>query len=118
MATDPSFIEYVLDQADLGDRMTHRKMFGEYGFYLDGKFIGVACDGCFFIKPTDALSELDVKLPERPPYNGAKPYAVVDELLDDPVTLKRVLENTAVLLPAPKPKKPESNKPKPNKPKT
>ena len=37
MATEQSFIEYVLDQADLGDRLRGRKMFGEYGFHLDGR---------------------------------------------------------------------------------
>ena len=30
MATDLSFVEYVTDQAQLGDRLTHKKMFGEY----------------------------------------------------------------------------------------
>ncbi|TVR29825.1 MAG: TfoX family protein [Spirochaetaceae bacterium] len=103
MATEQSFIDYVLDQAGLADRLTYRKMFGEFGFYLDGKFIAMACDNSFFTKPTEATSSLAPTLPQRPPYKGAKPHPVADELLDDPQTLKRLLEHTATFLPVPVP---------------
>jgi TfoX/Sxy family transcriptional regulator of competence genes len=102
MSTEESFAEYVTDQARLGRRLTYRKMFGEYGFYLDGKFVAMACDDSFFLKPTRASAELD--LPERPPYPGAKPHPVADELLDEPERLTRLLLDTAALLPAPKAK--------------
>jgi len=110
MSTEQSFIDYVVDQANLGDRLTCRKMFGEYGFHLDGKFVALACDNSFFIKPTQAITDNGLDLPSRPPYPGAKPYPVADELLDDPECLGRVLVDTANLLPEPKPKKPKSAK--------
>ncbi len=110
MSTEPSFVEHVVDQAGLGDRFTCRKMFGEYGFHLDGKFIALACDNSFFIKPTRAIEDVCPDLPTRPPYPGAKPYPVADELLDDAELLNRVLQETAALLPEPKPKKKKRRK--------
>ena len=108
MATEESFIKHVMDQADLGSRLTCRKMFGEYGFHLDGKFVAMACDNSFFIKHTAAISENGLELPTRAPYPGAKPYPVADELLDTPEILMRVLLDMAASLPEPKPKR--SNK--------
>ncbi len=104
MPTDPSFVEFVLDTANLGPRLTGRKMFGEYGFHLDGKFVALACDNSFFLKQTPALAANGLDLPTRPPYTGAKPYPVADELLDTPELLTRLLLETASLLPEPKPK--------------
>lgn len=36
-------VRYILDQAGLGDRLTSRKMFGEYALYLDGKVVARRC---------------------------------------------------------------------------
>ena len=107
MATNPAFVEHILDQAGLPGRLTGRKMFGEYGFHLDGKFLALACDNSFFVKATQALDEHGLDLPPRPPYPGAKPYPVADELLDDPGLLRQVLLDTAAHLPERKPKKPK-----------
>ena len=104
MATEESFIKHVLDQADLGSRLTCRKMFGEYGFHLDGKFVALACDNSFYIKHTAAISEHGLNLPTRAPYPGAKPYPVADEVLDTSEIFKLLLLDTAALLPEPKPK--------------
>lgn len=104
MATDESFVENIADQARLGGRLTCRKMFGEYGFHLDGKFVALACDNSFFLKATRAIGEHAPDLPRRPPYPGAKPYPVADELIDDPERLRRILLATAENLPAPKAK--------------
>lgn len=45
-------------------------MFGEHGFHLDGKFVAVACDDSLFVKPADALADLDP--PMRTPWD--EPY--------------------------------------------
>jgi TfoX/Sxy family transcriptional regulator of competence genes len=82
MATDASFAESVPDLAGLGDRLTCRKMFGEYGYHLDGVFIALACDNSLFLKHTPAIEAAGLDFPMRPPYPGAKPYPVIDELLD------------------------------------
>ncbi|HMB40026.1 MAG TPA: TfoX/Sxy family protein [Wenzhouxiangellaceae bacterium] len=105
MATDASFAESVPDLARLGSRLVCRRMFGEYGYHLDGVFIALACDNSLFIKQTPAIEALGLDFPLRPPYPGAKPYPVIDELLDDPETLNALLLETLKHLPPPKAKK-------------
>jgi TfoX/Sxy family transcriptional regulator of competence genes len=106
VATDLSFIEYVADQSQLRDRLTHKKMFGEYALYLDGKVVAFACDNSLFVKPAEATLHLTAGLPQRPPYPGAKPYPVADVLLDDPDRLQELLQATERAMPAPKPRAP------------
>lgn len=106
MATDRSFVEYVVEQAALDERMTFKRMFGEYGIYIDDKVVAFACDNSLFVKPANATAELTANLPRRPPYPGAKPYPVADELLDDSDQLQALLLATASAMPEPKPKKP------------
>ena len=106
MATGQDFIEYVVEQVDLGSRLTFKKMFGEYALYLDGKVVAFACDNSLFVKPSAAATALAPGLPQRPPYPGAKDHAVADELLDDTDALRRLIIETAALMPVPKPAKP------------
>ncbi|GGA24027.1 TfoX/Sxy family protein [Dyella nitratireducens] len=106
MATDQDFVNYVMEQVALGDRLTQKKMFGEYAFYVDEKVVAFACDNSFFVKPSTAATKLLLKLPLRPPYPGAKDYLVADELLDDSDLIRQFILETAALMPAAKPKKP------------
>ena len=106
MATDKGFVDYVVYQAGLGSALTTRKMFGEYGFYHDGKLIALACDNSLYIKASSASRELASGVPQRPPYPGAKSLPVVDELLDEGDTLRALLLATSAALPLPKPKPP------------
>ena len=91
MSTQPGFVEYVSEQAGLGDRLTAKRMFGEYGLYIDGKVVAFACDDSLFVKPADATAALCADLPRRQPYPGAKLYPVADELLDDSERLQTLL---------------------------
>ena len=113
MATTREFIDYIAEQADLGAAFTHKRMFGEYGLYLHDKVIAFACDNSLFIKATPATDALTAALPRRPPYPGAKPYPVADELLDDGDALRALLAATEAALPAPKPKKDKAKKREP-----
>lgn len=106
MATDRDFIDYVIEQAGLGDRLSHKKMFGEYALYVDGKVVAFACDNSLFMKPSAAAATLAPQLPQRPPYPGAKDYPVADELLDDADAIRRLFVETAASMPLPKPRKP------------
>ncbi|OPZ12708.1 MAG: hypothetical protein BWZ07_01093 [Alphaproteobacteria bacterium ADurb.BinA280] len=102
MATDLSFVEFISEQAALGARISHKKMFGEYAIYVDTKMVGLACDNSLFVKPTAMTSDLTAGLPVRGPYPGAKPHPVVDELLDEPDRLRQLLLATAACMPEPK----------------
>ncbi|HET6804726.1 MAG TPA: TfoX/Sxy family protein [Frateuria sp.] len=107
MATELSFVEYVTEQSGLGERITFKRMFGEFGLYVDGKIVAFACDNSLFVKAADATGALTASLPRRPPYPGAKPYPVADELLDDADRLHALLLATTRAMPEPKAKAPK-----------
>lgn len=102
MASDASFIEYVAEQAALGERLTWRKMFGEYALYVDAKVVALVCDNQVFVKPTPAGQELAPAAAALPPYPGAKPHLRLCDELDDGDLLARLLLATAEALPAAK----------------
>jgi TfoX/Sxy family transcriptional regulator of competence genes len=107
VATDKDFLAYIAEQAQLGASLSFKRLFGEYSVHLDGKVIAFACDNSLFVKATTATNDITQALPRRPPYPGAKPYPVADELLDDSDALQSLLLRTAQDLPAPTPRKPK-----------
>ena len=106
MATTPDYIAYVLELVRLDDRLTTHRMFGEYALYIDSKVVAFACGNSLFIKYVDETAGLTAGLPSGQAYPGSKPYAIGDELLDDPKRLRSLLLATAEALPMPKPKRP------------
>ncbi len=105
MATSPSTIEHIL--SCLGDQseVEARKMFGEYGLFLDGKMVALVCDDTLFVRPTPEAMDLLGDHEEESPYPGAKPYAVVeDRFLRRRGQLAELLRVTWNALPVPKPK--------------
>lgn len=108
MASDPSFVEYVCEQAAGAGEVSYRKMFGEYALYLGGKVIALVCDDQLFVKPT-AKGRALLKSPvEAPPYPGAKPCFLIEELIEDREALCALFRATESELPTPKPKKPRA----------
>lgn len=107
MASSLEFVNFVYDQlSGIGD-ITFKKMFGEYGFYCDGKYFACVCDDQFFVKITDAGNEFIQNGETAPPYEGAKPCFLITEL-DDREFLKELTLRTCAELPIPKPKKRKS----------
>ena len=82
-----------------------KKMFGEYGFYLGPKLVGLICDDQLFLRPYLSARALLPDLPLAPPYPGAKPHLLADAALDDPDTLMAALRAIAEEAPLPKPKR-------------
>ncbi len=101
MSTSTTTMDHILEQVHLPGRLTSRKMFGEYALYLDGKVVAFVCDNTLYLKPCAATASLTASLPSGPPYPGAKPYPIGDELLDDPDRLRELLEEMVVHLPLP-----------------
>lgn len=102
MATARETIDHVLDVAALGARLSAKKMFGEYGVYLDGTMVALVCDDALYLKSTPATAANTADLPLAPPYPQAKPHPQADALLDDPPRLRALLIATAAALPAPR----------------
>jgi TfoX/Sxy family transcriptional regulator of competence genes len=108
MPTQDQTVAFLADQLSGIAVVSIRKMFGEYGVWLDGKTIGLVCNDQLFIKPTPAGRELANGAPDAPPYPGAKPSMLIDaELWDNADWLCDLVRATADGLPAPKPKKPK-----------
>jgi TfoX/Sxy family transcriptional regulator of competence genes len=105
MATDADFIAYVLDQAALPG-LGHRRMFGEYALYLEGRVVGFACDNQLFLKPTEAARALLDTPREGQPWPGARPHWLLADELEDRLLLQRLLRESAAALPLPAPKTP------------
>ena len=104
MASNPELVKYIADQLSDAGTVTYRKMFGEYGMYLDGKIFALICDNQLFIKITEAGERMAPELPTAPPYAGAKDYFLFEEI-DDRDFLTEFVMATCKELPTPKPKK-------------
>jgi TfoX/Sxy family transcriptional regulator of competence genes len=108
MGTSKEFADYVCDQLMAAGNISCKKMFGEYGVYLDEKIVGLICDNQFFLKKTEAgqvmIEEHLGTVEEGLPYPGAKPQFLIDSL-DDREWLAELLRASYQELPMPKPKK-------------
>jgi TfoX/Sxy family transcriptional regulator of competence genes len=105
MATDADFVAYVCEQMRLAGPITCRKMFGEYAVYFDDRAIALVCDNQLFIKPVPAARALIGSPLEKPPYPGAKPHFLIDDKLEDPQWLAKLVRVTASEVPPKAPKK-------------
>ncbi len=105
MASDQKFVDFILEQVDIPEQVTAKKMFGEYGLYFGDKIFALICDNKLFVKPTGAGRAFIKDVVEAPPYPGAKPSFLIEEQLEDRAWLKELVNLTAQELPAPKPKK-------------
>ena len=104
MASDASIAQYIADQFAAAGDIGCRKMFGEYGLYLNEKFFAMVCDDQLFVKETLEGKVAFPQLPLAPPYKGAKPCLLVEDV-DDPELLVRLAQITWAALPSSKPKK-------------
>ena len=104
MASNPDFVQYIVDQCSGAGSVEAKKMFGDYGIYCDGKIFGLICDNGFYIKPTEAARPLLRAVDMRPPYDGAKPHFYIEDV-DDRDYLSALVRATCSALPEPKPKK-------------
>jgi TfoX/Sxy family transcriptional regulator of competence genes len=104
MSTDQSFLDHVLDCLSPLPGVSHRRMFGEYALYLDGRVVALLCDNRIFLRPAPGTQSLTAALETGFPYPGAKLHAIGDALLDDPAQLIRILQVLARELPLPRQK--------------
>jgi len=114
MSTREDTVEFLLDQLSALPGMRSRKMFGEYCLYFDEKPVAFVCDDELFIKPTPegrAYVEEAGALDEAPAYPGSKLYLRIGgDRWEDRDWLAGLVELTASVLPAPKPRSPKRPK--------
>lgn len=105
MASDQSFVDFIVRQIQNAGTITAKKMFGEYGIYANDKIFGLICDNKLFIKPTEEGRAFIGHPVEQAPYPGAKPSFLIEEKTDDAQWLSQLVRITLKALPEPKPKK-------------
>lgn len=104
MASKLEFVQYIVEQLHDAGCVSYRKMFGEYGLYLDGEILALVCDNQFFIKITDAGRKICPKLREAAPYEGAKNHFLIEDV-DNRSALVSLATATCMALPEPKSRK-------------
>ena len=105
MASDRSFVEFVVEQIEDAGYISYRYMFGEYALYCDSKVVALICDNKLFVKPTVGGAEFIGDVVEAPPYEGAKPSFLIEDKLDDREWLTNLIRITVKELPVPKQKR-------------
>ncbi len=105
MASDKDFVEYIVEQISEIGIVSYKKMFGEYGLYLNGKIVALICDNKLFVKPTEKGRKFIGEVIEAPPYPGAKNSFLIEENLDDSDWLSHLILESYQELPEMKPKK-------------
>jgi TfoX/Sxy family transcriptional regulator of competence genes len=105
MASDQTFVDFIVDQIENAGEISAKKMFGEYALYSGEKMFALICDDKLFIKPTQAGRAFIGDVVEAPPYSGAKPSFLIEEKVEDRGWLSELVRVSVEELPLPKPKK-------------
>jgi len=104
MATTKDYLQFILEQLRELDGITYRMMMGEYIIYYNGRIAAYICDDRLLVKPTESAKKYLENLDYQPPYEGAKPMLLVDNV-DDKDYLCGLFNVLYDELPLPKPKK-------------
>jgi TfoX/Sxy family transcriptional regulator of competence genes len=105
MASDESFVEFIVDQMGDAGHVSYRKMFGEYAVYCHGKVVALVCDNQLFVKQTEGGRSYLGSIVEAAPYPGAKLHFLIGDSFEDREWISGLIKITAEELPAPKPKR-------------
>jgi len=105
MASDKSFVEFIVDQMENAGCISHKKMFGEYALYCDGKVVALVCDNQLFVKPSKGGRAYIGTVVEAAPYPGATLYFLIADAFEDRAWISGLIKITAQELPLPKQKR-------------
>ena len=110
MATSIEFINFIHDQLDGKCNISHKKMFGEYMIYCDGRPVLLVCDDTVYVKQIPESLAIFTRHGIAPdagtPYNGARPHYILD--IENADLAVDMIGELARVLPLPKPKKPRA----------
>ncbi len=83
MACSQEFVKYIAGQIKDAGAVTWKKMFGEYGLFVNGRIVAILCEDQLFLKVTEAGISLYPELKDNPWHEGASPtYRLVEEVDD------------------------------------
>ena len=92
MPTSPEFAEYILGQISGAGVITHRKMFGGVGIYVDGTFCAIiGSSNRFYLRVgpnnIDAFKNENMEKFSGGKGAGMPYYEVPEHVVEDPATL-------------------------------
>jgi TfoX/Sxy family transcriptional regulator of competence genes len=99
MASDRSFVEFIIDQIESAGSVSYRKMFGEYAIYCNSKVVALICKNQLFVKQTDSGRSFIGTVVEAPPYSGAKLHFLIEDRFEDREWISNLIKITAEELP-------------------
>lgn len=105
MASEQTFVDFIVDQIENAGEISAKKMFGEHALYSGEKLFALICGNKLFIKPTQAGRAFIGDVVEAPPYPGAKPSFLIEDKVEDREWLSELVRISVTELPMPKPKK-------------
>ena len=104
MASDRSYLDFILDQLSGLEGVSWRAMMGEFILYYRGKIIGGIYDDRFLVKPVRSAMEMMPDADREIPYEGAREMLLVDNV-DNREFLAELVASMYDELPEPKKKK-------------
>lgn len=104
MASSKEYLHYILEQLSGLEEITYRAMMGEFILYYRGRIVGGIYDDRLLVKPVKAALSAMPSAVCEPPYDGAKPMLLVEEV-DSKEFLTGLFTAMYSELPAPKSKK-------------
>ena len=107
MASSKEYLHYILEQLSGLEEITYRAMMGEFILYYRGRIVGGIYDDRLLVKPVKAALSAMPSAVYEPPYDGAKPMLLVEEV-DSKEFLTGLFTAMYSELPAPKSKKNKS----------
>lgn len=96
MASTIDYKDFILDQLDLLDNITFKKMMGEYLLYYNGILFGGIYDNRLLVKKVESNEKYNME--EAIPYEGGKPMYLVEEIDNKEILKNIVLDTCKVLL--------------------
>jgi len=93
MATEAECIKTIQEQLSMLKDIQVKKMFGEYAIYYHDCIVAIVCDNQLLIKPTSKGKVLLQEVKEVPPYKGAKPCYLIENI-EDRAFIAKLIEQT------------------------
>lgn len=82
MASDLSFVFFVVDQLRPLGTITYRKMMGEYIIYINGLYLVTVADNDVYLKVTEEVLPSLKEIIYKPFYKGGKPALLIRDIDD------------------------------------
>ena len=92
MPTNHSQLDYIVDQLSFLPKLTIKKMFGEYAFYSNDKYIGLICDDKVFLKTNKLLIDKIGDDSQRSCESSKNSLHIPVQILEDQELLKEIFK--------------------------